>query len=843
MCDKEPIHLGGTIQSIGFLIVVSPEWLIERASANAPRFLGLALDAIVGAPLPSLLRADAVHAIRNRLSMVLGVSSVERAFGVQLQDNGPLFDLALHFAGASIVLEAEPSEAAGSLNAGLLVRSMVERLQLPQSLADFTREAARQVRALTAFDRVMVYRFHPDGTGEVIAESRATRVASFKGLRFPASDIPVQARALYVKNLLRLIVDVDAPAIPIKPALDASGTPIDLTMSVLRAVSPIHLKYLRNMGVAASMSVSIVRDGRLWGLIACHHMEARHVGFERRTTLELFVQMFSLLLERRERAENAGHADRARILHAELLDTISNKASNAENIAALTERFGELITHDGIGIWTEGRAILTGSAPTLAEFGALIDTLNTRPANRVFATVDIGAMHHGGRDFAERASGLLAIPISRTPRDYLVFFRREIAATVVWAGDPRKPTVMTEGHVTLTPRASFDAWREAVRGRCGAWTEGELGAAEQIRIALLEVVLRHVDSSVDEQRDVAAQQELLIAELNHRVRNILGLVKGLVSQSGTTGQNVGAFSEILGARVQSLARAHDQITARRWDAAPLRRLIATEAEPYRDRRADCVAVTGPEILLNPRAFTTVALLIHELMTNSAKYGAVGSASGVTAIEWHVDDGGDCVLTWRERGGPAVIPPTQRGFGSMIIERSVAHDLGGEGRIDYEPGGVHARFVIPAAHVSVGTAEADVNHEAPVAPSATSLDGAVLLVEDNMIIALDAEAILLSLGASRVDIAGNNAEAMRHIDHEAPSLALLDVNISDGTSYAIAARLTALGVPLIFATGYGADFTRPPGCVNAPVVAKPYTATAIARAVRAVSTRDIQQLLV
>lgn len=134
-------------------------------------------------------------------------------------------------------------------------------------------------------------------------------------------------------------------------------------------------------------------------------------------------------------------------------------------------------------------------------------------------------------------------------------------------------------------------------------------------------------------------------------------------------------------------------------------------------------------------------------------------------------------------------------------------------------------------------------EAPVAPSATSLDGAVLLVEDNMIIALDAEAILLSLGASRVDIAGNNVEAMRHIDHEAPSLALLDVNIADGTSYAIAARLATLGVPLIFATGYGADFTRAPGCENAPVVAKPYTATAIGRAVRAVSTREIQQLLV
>lgn len=836
-CDLEPIHLGGMIQPAGFLIAISADWLVARASTNAPQFLGTPLSAMLGKPLDDILSADAVHSIRNRLSMVFGETTVERAFGVQLQAGGPLFDLAMHFVGPTILLEAEPSEPPGSFNAGVLVRSMIDRLQIPQDVGDFTREAAQLVRALTGFHRVMIYRFHADGTGEVVAESVTANVPRFMGLRFPASDIPVQARALYLKNLLRLIVDVDAVNIAIEPNVDASGQPIDLTMAVLRAVSPIHIQYLQNMGVKASMSVSIVRDGLLWGLIACHHLQPRHVSFERRTTVELFTQMFALLLEQRERAVNEKQARRARLLHSQLLGAMANKTTKAENIVGLAARMGELVPHDGVGIWTDGRAILTGSSPDHAEFARLVDTLNREPANRIHATAGIGAMHPPGRDFADRAAGLLAIPISRTPRDYLVFFRREIASSVTWAGNPQKPVEMLAGNFKISPRYSFEAWREIVRGQSAAWTEGELAAAEEIRIALIEVVLRYIDTSVDKRRDVVAQQGLLIAELNHRVRNILGLVKGLVARSGTSEPNVAAFRDVLGARVLSLARAHDQITEQDWAPASLGRLIAVEADAYCATRPGCVVIAGPDLLVQPRAFTTLALLIHELMTNSAKYGAIGSPQGVTTVTWSLDDDSNCILTWQERGGPEVHPPARRGFGSTIIERSISHELGGKGWIDYATGGVHARFVVPAAFVSIDDRIGEPILPATKPTGSLHLRGPVLLVEDNIVIALDAEAILLALGVDRVDVASDAAEAMRIIEIDCPRLAILDINIGAGTSFAIAQRLSELGVPIIFASGMGAAFTRPPGCEAAPVITKPYAATTMARAIHAAVAAD------
>jgi len=838
-CEREPIHLGGMIQAVGFLIMVSADWMIARVSANAPQFLGHALDEMLGRPLGSILRADAIHTIRNRLSMVVGESSVERAFGVQLQNDGPLFDLALHFLGPSIILEAEPSEPQGNFNSGLVVRSMVERLQLPQTLGHVIREAARQVRALTGFDRVMVYRFHPDDTGEVVAESLSAGTPSFLGLRFPASDIPVQARALYVKNPLRLIADVGAADVPIEPRFDALGKPVDLTMSVLRAVAPVHIQYLRNMGVQASMSVSIVRGGVLWGLIACHHLRPRQVGFERRTTLELFVQMFSLLLERRERAESMECRARARLLHSQLLVTMASQGSHAENLAGLAEHMGELLPHDGVGIWADGEVRLSGSTPTAVEFAELVDTLNRGIANTVYATADISAMHAPAAAFAGRAAGLLAVPISRVPRDYLVFFRREVAASVIWAGNPDKTATITEDTLQLSPRASFDAWRQIVRGQSVPWSDDERATAEEMRIASLEAAPQTIGIQSEDRRGSAPRHNLMIAELNHRVRNILGLVKGLVSQSGATEANVAAFRDVLSARVQSLARAHDQITAQSWNASSLGGLIAVEADAYNASRPGCIVIRGPEVLVEPRAFTTVALVVHELTTNSVKYGAIGSPAGVTTVEWVIDQAGGCVVTWQERGGPLVRTPTRRGFGSTIIERSIAHDLSGTCRIDYDEVGITACFVLPAVFVSIDTRPAQIV-EMPAPVSIGRIEGAVLLVEDNMIIALDAETILLSLGASRVDIAGSETEAMRLIETSPPDLALLDVNLGIGTSFAVAARLCELHIPIVYATGFGGAFSRPPGTEHAKVVSKPYSSAAIGRAVQETSLRIPQR---
>jgi light-regulated signal transduction histidine kinase (bacteriophytochrome) len=312
-CESEPIHLLGAIQSIGFLLSISADWLILRASANAHTFLGVT-DAIIGQPARNFLSADLLHDIRGRLQIAAGTGIVERLFGQRLVPGSPRYDVAVHVSGGETVLEFEAST--GDVIAPLSVlRSMMARVERQTSATKVCEEAVRQVRALTQFDHMMLYRFDEDDAGEVIAESVNSSAASFLGLRYPAADIPAQARALYRRNYLRIIVDVDTEPVPVLPVMSPEGVRLDLSMSGLRSVSPIHLEYLRNMCVKASMSISIIVAGKLWGLIACHHLASRHLGLETRSTAELFGQMFSYLLEARQRADDAAHDLRAREIH------------------------------------------------------------------------------------------------------------------------------------------------------------------------------------------------------------------------------------------------------------------------------------------------------------------------------------------------------------------------------------------------------------------------------------------------------------------------------------------------------------------------------------------------
>ncbi len=425
-CDREPIHILGAVQGFGFLIGVSPDWIVTRASDNVATWLGQGAAALLGLPLDAILDREAIHTLRGHLQTLRGPDAVDRVFGLRLVPGGEPFDVALHRSGDTIVIEAEPS-ATEHLSAGNLVRSMVTRLQQTVGFDPLCREAARQMRALTGFDRVMVYRFAADHSGEVIAEAARSGLAPYLGLHYPASDIPKQARALYARNWLRIIADVDDTGAAVLPPRDPAGQPLDLSLSTLRTVSPIHLEYLRNMGVAASLSVSILRGGRLWGLFACHHTEPRHISLERRTGAELFGQMFSWLLEARERQADAEREVRSRELHNRLLGALATGGTNLESLSDFLDDLAAILPCDGIGLWVNGEITLQGSTPTAEEFAGLVRFLNRTAASKAYATDEIGRVHEPGRDFTERAAGMLAIPVSRTPRDFLVYFRREVS--------------------------------------------------------------------------------------------------------------------------------------------------------------------------------------------------------------------------------------------------------------------------------------------------------------------------------------------------------------------------------------------------------------------------------
>ena len=825
-CDREPIHILGSVQPFGFLLAVNSDWVVVHASTTTLRYLGAAPADLLGKPLTQVMSGHAIHNIRGRLQIMRGADAVERMFGQPLVDGGEDFDLALHYSGRLLIIEGEPSHPDTLIEAASAVRSMTTRIAARPTFEEFCHEAARQVRALTEFDRVMVYRFAHDGAGEVIAESVRPGIGSFLGQRYPAQDIPVQARALYERNWLRIIADINAEVSPIIPEVSPSGEPVDLSMSMLRAVSPIHIEYLRNMGVAASLSISILRDGKLWGLFACHHYAPKHISYERRTAAELFGQLFSLTLESREREIETRKMGEARNLHDRMMNAVVKASAGADSLSPYLDDLCRLVHCDGLALWLEGRLTLRDSTPDASDVHTLIRVLRDKDTHSVFATNEISALLPSAAAWTGKAAGMMAVPLSRAPRDYLIFFRKEEAQTVVWAGQPAKLVQVGPLGDRLTPRKSFEAWEETVRGQSRPWTLTERTLAESMRASLLEIVFRLTDLADEERQRANQRQELLIAELNHRVRNILGLIRGLISQSRSGVSTVEEFAEVVGGRVQALARAHDQITRHQWGPGALSDLITAEAEAYLSAKAQRVKLTGEPTALAPEAFSILSLVIHELMTNSAKYGALCDQRGLVSIDWARDAKGDLVIDWREQDGPPVKPPTRRGFGSTIIEHSIPHDLNGEVSLDYRPEGFQARIRIPGRYVTTDGIIAAVTQprrtDAPVrAPER------MLVLEDNMIIALDLEDMLTRLGVKQVTVASSVAQAMDALAEGLPPFAILDVNLGQETSFPIAEVLQAAGVPFAFGTGFGDSAAFPNRFKETPVLQKPYSAESVA----------------
>ena len=826
-CDLEPIHIIGRIQSFGWLVSFSPDWIINHVSRNIDEVFGIDADDMIGRAAMDFIAPSALHDIRTRLQILGTAESVERLFDFDLRGDDRRFDIALHASGRSFVIEIEPSEPGRRGDYVGYVRPMIDRMRKCATTEQLCASAARHLRGLTGFDRVMIYRFEPSGAGEVIAES-LNGVDSFFGLHFPSSDIPAQARRLYARNVLRIISDVDDPTVPIVPTTGPNGDPLDLSMSGLRAVSPIHIEYLRNMGVKASMSVSIMRRGKLWGLIACHHYAPLRLSYAVRTASELFGEFFSYLLDQKESDYAYEKRGATMRLHDEIMARVAGGDSLLVAFEDFADSIGKVIPFDGIVGWVDGRFMSRGLTPTQPEFEALARFLNTAGASTIWSSENLSALYAPGRDFADRAAGLLALPVSRTPRDYIVLFRKEQLREVFWAGNPEKAIELGPNGPRLTPRKSFDLWKEERLGFSKPWTADEISAAETLRITLLEVVLRLADAANAEREQANKQQDMLIAELNHRVRNILNLIRGLVSQSKEGAETIDQFADIIGSRIHALARAHDQVTQTDWSPSSLYNLIRTETDAYASDSADRVTIEGPDAMIQPAAFTTLALVVHEMMTNSCKYGALSDSRGRVAITISKGDDQGLEIDWREKDGPPVSPPTRRGFGSTIIERTIPHELGGSVEVDYVATGLRATFLIPRDHIAAydtpmpSAIEAHAAIENVRENSPELFSACAMIVEDNVIIAMEAEDVLRDLGFKDCQIVGSVRAARALLDDAEISFAMLDVNLGIETSEEIAELLEQRGIRFIFASGYGDRSFTTSRFQGVPVITKPYS---------------------
>ncbi len=822
-CDREPIHVPGSIQPHGCLLLCDPQLdRVLRHSANAGAMLGLGDAPLADRPLRDLLGAQLLHTIVNASARSAAPRRPGLLLGQCLSPDGPEFNIAVHRHGGRALVEFEPVAPGGAGEGPIEVaRALVARVQAAASLDALVAQAPRFVRGLLGYDRVMIYRFAEDGAGKVVGEARRSDLDPFLGTHFPAADIPRQARALYLANTIRVIADASGPRAPLLPAAAERDEPSDLSFAHLRSVSPIHLEYLRNMGVGASMSVSIVVGGALWGLIACHHYAPRPLGMAQRVAAELFGDFFSLQLEAAQHRAKLEAAVEARRSLDALLRDLSVHDSAIDHLFGRLGDFARLVPADGVGLWINGSWIAHGSVPPRPAVPALAAFLGTQAGSGIWSSIHLAGAFPPAAAFAAAAAGVLCVPLSQIAPDMLLFFRKEQVQTVEWAGNPEKVYETGPHGDRLTPRKSFAIWKQLVAERCLPWSDADRDIAQAVRSALAEVILRNNQLLSAERRKADIRQKVLHEELNHRVKNILALIKSLVSQPVDPGRPLEDYAASLRGRIMALAYAHDQVI-RSDGGGALRDLLEAELSPYR-ATPGAVSLAGPPVGLDARAFSVMALVLHELATNAAKYGALSAPQGRLDVAWQLLDSGDCALLWQERGGPPVSPAPRQGFGSVLLSRSVPYDLGGAAELDFDPAGLRARLVIPAPFIVVRAPEVQPAPAAPLARPRVSLAGKrLLLVEDQLVIAIDVERMLAEQGAAAVDTAATAGEALQLLRRNPPDLAVLDVNLGTGTSMPVAEALAERGVPFVFATGYGDSVMIPEMFKSVPVVRKPYS---------------------
>ncbi|MDZ7873480.1 MAG: HWE histidine kinase domain-containing protein [Rhizobium sp.] len=828
-CDREPIHIPGSIQPHGCLLACDPGISsIRLYSANAPEMLG-ATGPLDGRWIADLLGEDVLHDIRNAVAAAPEASRPAVIAHLRLP-TGQHFDVAVHRQKQGAILEFEPSfRRTQPLQ---LAREMIGRVKDINDIDLLISASAKLVRTVLGYDRVMVYRFEEDGSGKVASEAKRHDLESFLGQYFPATDIPRQARILYMQNPIRVISDARGLRVDLLPQAEERAAPLDLSFAHLRSVSPIHCEYLRNMGVSASMSISIIVDGKLWGLIACHHYAPKTLTMSERIAAEMFGEFFSLHLLALKQKRKLDISNEARRSLDRFLQAASHRSDLDDILTAALPEFQTLFACDGVGLLMNGRWTAIGSTlPPGAEedFTRFIAEVAD---GRIWSTKALSEDYPPAGAFFEDVSGVMAVPLSHLPRDYIFFFRKERLQTLNWAGNPDKSYETGPLGDRLTPRKSFALWKETVQRQAAPWRDSDFEIAEAIRSATVEIVLRHNELMQEERSKSDVRQRMLNEELNHRVKNILAVIKSLVAAPSQDEVPIQDYIGSLRGRIHALSHAHDQLT-RGGGGGTLNDLLQAELLPYRAGRS-VIEVKGPSVTLDARAHAVAALVIHEMCTNAAKYGALSRDGGALAISWEETGDGDCRLHWRESGGPTIGPIGRKGFGSALIERSIPYDLGGTSRVDYRPEGLDAEFRLPGRFLSweaeTVSEEPNPHVEAEVADHPTSIAGIpVLLVEDQVLIAMDAEMMLADAGIDNVVTASSSSDALNRLKSFAPAIAILDINLGSDTSVPVAQELIRRGIPFVFATGYDDRSSVPEELLSVPVVRKPYDADALVKA--------------
>ncbi|WP_276380100.1 ATP-binding protein [Flavobacterium sp. H4147] len=508
-CDQEPIHIPGKIQPHGFLLGLTNSWTIDYCTDNISFFINLSHIEALGNKFESVFGSRAQELLFNYINS----DTVQDVFPLEIELLDKKFQVNVHKSHDIYVLEAEPQfdrQILGDVYTQTI--QFVTQMNSTESLKDLCALVAEGTREITGYDRVMIYRFDEQYNGEVYAESCRKDLEPFFGLHYPHTDIPVQARELYIRNQMRLIVDINYEAVPIFTVDDKLDKNLDLSLSVLRSTSPIHVQYLKNMGVGATLTISLLHHGRLWGLIACHHYSKKNISPAVRLAAKLQGQFITSQIDIRE--SNDENLDARKTIEA-LEHITAIDLPLAENSLETVIKLPELLAlcnAAGVSILFRNKIYKNGLTPEdhhIVAFAALVEQ---RKSDDFYVTRNVGDQFpelENSPDFAG------AVYHSLGGSDHIIWYRPETISEINWAGDPQKSIVKDQNG--LHPRNSFNSWKQIVKGHSSIWKKYELNSAAKFAHSLHKNLIMIL---LSEEEEKYRRQSEVLRETNSELENI-----------------------------------------------------------------------------------------------------------------------------------------------------------------------------------------------------------------------------------------------------------------------------------------------------------------------------------
>ncbi|MEH2323378.1 MAG: response regulator [Nostoc sp.] len=568
VCSEESVYAPGYIQPHGMLLMLQePHLTILQISENLEQFFGISAEALLGQPLQRLFSDAQVQRLigylaQNNLEICnpFKLKTRRKVAQTDWQSKNETFTGVMYRMLDGLILELEPQQSiksAYSIEFYHSLQGAIANLRNATNLTSLAQTLAREVKAMTGFDRVMIYRFEADDSGVVIAEEKQRHLESYLGLHYLAIDIPAPARQLFYRNRMRFIPDVNYTPVSLIPTNHPlTDAPLDLSNSLLRGVSPYHIEYLQNMGVAGSMTISLLNDKRLWGLIACHHYSPKLVDYETRKACEFLAQFASIELVHQQEREFHIYRTQVKAIQNELQHTLLQDANLIEQVLSRhTPQLLDLVHAQGAAILLDGHLTLVGQTPSATQVLELVKWLVQHKGEQVFATDSVSRLYPEAEAFKDQASGILAISILfnhvKKTSYHIIWFRAEQIQSVNWAGNPQDAVTINEiGEMKLCPRKSFQLWKETMQETSLPWEAAELEAATEMRNTLMLVVLEFSQTALEQAAEQAAianrAKSQFLAKMSHELRTPLNAILGFTQLMNRSEAIPSEFQEHLG---------------------------------------------------------------------------------------------------------------------------------------------------------------------------------------------------------------------------------------------------------------------------------------------------------